>query len=606
MFEKNLRSAEKSVGQANSNKQTIISTPTMLAPEEQKLLYLLAKDYYTGEGSIFDAGICLGGCTESFARGLAARDSVPPLAPIVHAYELGIADEDYVTEFIRNQYGEERHKGDSFVDIIQKNIDSMPCREAIRFFPGDILEQPYPASIEIMFLDVCKTQAINFKMQQLFARLIPGKSIVIQQDYIHAWSPYIHTTMGYLAEYFEPVGPVECSSFVFLLKKKIPLEILNNDVFGSAPVEKLEEYLTHYYSYFLGELHRNTLEMARAMLLFEKGEKKRCFDLISELSQKEKLPWNFVYTSEYLGAGPLVRCNLNRKSPVFPMKHPNLSERRLQEIRKFTGEMDSGSQSNTAYQDSVLFFLRTNAFRGENIVEVGCYKGGLTAQYAYLCKELGKRLHVVDIDEQLLNHTRELVAELGYADVATFHLMDYEKFTQSEFFPHATIATIIDADHSYEGCLRDCLTLKKVIHSMYGVIFHDFSLRYHTWDGVGVDRAIYEVFGQDVRLYPIGFQSVCPGSLTPEVGAYFESNEGVVMVVPWQPMEEIFVRRCFLTRVKHIVKNSPLGPLAIKVWRVWQSMEIFVRRCSLTRVKHIVKNSPLGPLAIKVWRVMKG
>lgn len=231
------------------------------------------------------------------------------------------------------------------------------------------------------------------------------------------------------------------------------------------------------------------------------------------------------------------QTNANKEvfcSMRFPAKFPNLSEERLQEIRAFAAQRDSASQSKTSYQDHVLFFMRSNAFRGDNIVEVGCYKGGLTVQYAYLCKALGKHLHVVDIDEKLLKHTQQLVEELGFADIASFHLMDYEAFTKSEFFPCNTIATVIDADHSYQGCLKDCMTLQKVLHATYGVIFHDFSLRYTGWDGVGVDRAIYEVFGQDVRLYPIGFQSVASEPPTPE-GAYLESNCGVIMVVPWQP-----------------------------------------------------------------------
>lgn len=577
MFKENFDNALRLVKEANTNKQQLISTPSMLTPEEQKFLYLLAKDYYTGEGAIFDSGICLGGCTESFARGLAARPTLTPVRPIIWAYELGMADEDYVSEFIRNAFGEERHKGDSFVDIIQKNIDSMPCRDSISFFPGDIREQPYPESIEIMFLDVCKTQEINFKMQQLFSRLIPGKSLVLQQDYVHAWHPYIHTTMGYLAEYFEPVGYVAYSTFAFLLKKAIPQEVLDIDIYNSASVEKLEGLLTRYYSYFPTRC-RNHMEMARAMLLFEKGEHEKCRQFVVSMCERSELPWDFEHICEHLGLGALVRDRRNAKHPEFPMKLPNLSEQRLQEIRRFIFEKDSCSQSKTSYQDNVLFFLRNNAFRGDNIVEVGCYKGGLTAQYAYLCKELGKRLYVVDVDKDLLEHTEKIVKELGYADVVSYHLMDYETFTATKFFPNKTIATIIDADHSYIGCLKDCRVLQKVLPAMYGVIFHDFTLRYLSWDGVGVDRAIYEVFGQNVRLYPIGFQSVCSETPTPEE-AYLAANEGVVMVVPWQPdevfgqkekAEEVVVsaNRYDLCGIKQIIKGHPVvGPIATKIWK---------------------------------------
>lgn len=569
-----LQKAKNIVSRANANKQRFVSTPTMLAPEEQMLLYLLAKEYYSGEGAIFDSGICLGGCTESFARGLAARDELPERRPVIHAYELGIADEDYVTEFIRSNYGESRSKGDSFVDIIQKNIDSMPCRETVRFLPGDILTQPYPEHIEIMFLDVCKTQEINFRMQQQFSKLIPGKSIVIQQDYVHAWHPYIHTTMGYLADYFEPVGHVEYNSFVFLLKKSIPQDVLDVDIYDVAPVDMLEGYLTLYYNYF-GELHRNHLQTALAMMFYEKREYDRCTQTLLALRKEHNLPWDFEVVCNYLGekmGRPLLRAPESFAAPRFPLRLPELSEERLRKIRGFAEDKDSASQTKTTYQDSVLFFLRSNAFRGDNVVEVGCYRGGLTVQYAYLCKELGKKLYVVDIDASLLAHTKELVEELGMGDIASFHLMDYNTFVKSRFFPNNTIATIIDADHSYVGCRKDCITLQNVLGSMYGVIFHDFTLRYTGWDGVGVDKAVFEVFGQEVRLYPIGFQSVASEKPT-SGGAYLESNEGVIMVVPWQP-DSVYRRnialvpRGGLDTCKRIVKRLPIiGPMARSIWR---------------------------------------
>lgn len=316
MLEQNFEKTTDIVKRANANEQAIITTPTMLTPQEQMLLYLLAKEYYSGEGAIFDAGICLGGCTESFARGLAARDTLPPISPIIHAYELGIADEDYVTQFIFNAYGEERHKGDSFVDIIQKNIDGMPCRDVIQFFPGDILLKPYPETIEIMFLDVCKLQNINFKMQKLFARLIPGKSIVLQQDYVHAWHPYIHTTMGYLADYFEPIGPTWYSTFPFILKKSIPESVLSIDVYAEKPVSELEKYIERYYSYF-DPVRRGHLETTRAFLLYEKGEYGRCYEILKSLNGVAT-HWDFKYTCDYL----CDKMGMQPFETVEPQKEP--------------------------------------------------------------------------------------------------------------------------------------------------------------------------------------------------------------------------------------------------------------------------------------------
>ncbi len=89
---------------ANENWNSVTEIPTMLQPQEQMFLYLLAKDYYSEIGSIFDAGICLGGCTDCFAKGLNDRAGKLKNKDIVYSYELGIADDNYVTQFIYDNY----------------------------------------------------------------------------------------------------------------------------------------------------------------------------------------------------------------------------------------------------------------------------------------------------------------------------------------------------------------------------------------------------------------------------------------------------------------------------------------------------------------------
>lgn len=299
MIAQNTEKLRQILGEANDAREKLVSVATMLQPQEQRLLYLLAREYYTGKGAIFDGGICLGGCTESFARGLAARDYLPEKDAIIHAYELGIADEDYVTQFIFDAYKMERHKGDSFVDIIEKNIEKMPGKEKIRFYPGDILEKEYPDTFEIMFLDVCKTQKINYAMQLLFNRLIPGESVLIQQDYIHSWHPYIHATLGYLKDYLIPIGIAYYSSFVFLLKKEIPQHVLEVDPYDAFPIEQVNSFITAYYDMF-DEKYRNHMEMVRAMMFFEKGKYWQALEIVNSLKGKGNLPWDFNHTKEYI------------------------------------------------------------------------------------------------------------------------------------------------------------------------------------------------------------------------------------------------------------------------------------------------------------------
>jgi|GEM_PF-5072735 len=104
--------------------------------------------------------------------------------------------------------------------------------------------------IEIMFLDVCKTPELNFSMQKLYSRMIPGRSLLIHQDYIHPCLPYIKVTMGYLAEYFEYIGSTRINSAVWLLKKEIPQEILDVDpyTFGFDEVLRLHNKWNYVFN----------------------------------------------------------------------------------------------------------------------------------------------------------------------------------------------------------------------------------------------------------------------------------------------------------------------------------------------------------------------
>src|ERR1700754_2796705 len=52
--------------------------PTMLTPDERRLLHWLARDVWEGWGAIVDAGSFLGGSTVSLATGLRARATPRP------------------------------------------------------------------------------------------------------------------------------------------------------------------------------------------------------------------------------------------------------------------------------------------------------------------------------------------------------------------------------------------------------------------------------------------------------------------------------------------------------------------------------------------------
>jgi hypothetical protein len=192
----------------------------MQSAGELAMLHWLASRYYRGDGEIIDAGCFLGGSTVPLAAGLHANPLVADKARRINTYDLFIL-EDYAKKDYFPDPGYEI--GSSTLDVFERNV--APWRTAIEVFRGDILDFPWDGRpVELLFVDLSKESPINdFLVHNFFGRLIPGRSIVIQQDYVHEWLPWIQITMEYFKEYFEVLDYFYGGSAVFLLEKEIPV-----------------------------------------------------------------------------------------------------------------------------------------------------------------------------------------------------------------------------------------------------------------------------------------------------------------------------------------------------------------------------------------------
>lgn len=207
--------------------KSVLSVPSMMSVAERRFLYGLASKYYSGDGLIVDAGIFLGASTRAFGEGLRdsanAEDAITKWHRPIVSFERGIVTPTMPAFFKRNNLAFEGSPGDSFADQVQKNVAPVASMVDLRI--GDIQEtgkirQP----IEILFLDVLKLPEINkFVVENYYSRLIPGRSIVIQQDYFYDLLPYVKTYQEYLHPYFAYVGEIG-STAVFLCKEQIPQE----------------------------------------------------------------------------------------------------------------------------------------------------------------------------------------------------------------------------------------------------------------------------------------------------------------------------------------------------------------------------------------------
>lgn len=197
----------------------------MLGLDERKLLYHLARNVYTGEGAVVELGAFCGASTCCLAAGL--RDNPLAAGRHIDTYDRFIANEPYLVDFIRAQFDEPLNMGQSFSAIFRRVTTQFANR--IEVHEGDLLEETWPPEepIEILFVDVAKTLALSGKvLREFVAHLIPGKSIIVHQDFYHPTAFYLPVVMDFLSDHFSIVETGRDWSVAFRLEATIPREKL--------------------------------------------------------------------------------------------------------------------------------------------------------------------------------------------------------------------------------------------------------------------------------------------------------------------------------------------------------------------------------------------
>ncbi|MDB5415458.1 MAG: hypothetical protein JWR10_3793 [Rubritepida sp.] len=178
-------------------------------------------------------------------------------------------------------------------------------------------------------------------------------------------------------------------------------------------------------------------------------------------------------------------------------------------------ELGNHSHTTEKFQNDLVHYAEAFASQGNSLIEVGCFRGGLTAQLALIGKRLGQHLHVVDIDAGYLEVARQSVKAISGTRNVTFHLCDFATFTKRAGRKVRSSLTLIDGDHYYKGVVADIRALLAMPIRPFGVAFHDYSLRYASPElsEIRVDRALHDTLGEDFPHIPIGEMSRPGGPL---------------------------------------------------------------------------------------------
>jgi hypothetical protein len=131
--------------------------------------------------------------------------------------------------------------GSDFSDYLKHALT--PFDGMVKLHLGDITQMSYEGKIEILFLDILKTMPVFLHCNTLFmGHLVPGLSLVIQQDYYWHENWYINAYMEMLNDYFIIVDSAE-TSCVFLNTKAVPDKYCKSNFFTSLSSVEIVELL---------------------------------------------------------------------------------------------------------------------------------------------------------------------------------------------------------------------------------------------------------------------------------------------------------------------------------------------------------------------------
>src|SRR5256714_2700840 len=203
--------------------------PTMLSKDERRLLYGLARDYARDDAAIVDAGCFLGGSTAALLAGVRDRPDAwtgPPIA----SYDLFRVEAYTMRKFFGGDSGLE--VGASFRDRFDANVARFELPHVVH--EGDITRIGWDGGpIDLLFLDVLKSWEINDAvLRDFFPALVPGRSVIVHQDYAGGYMPWIAITVELMRDSLVLLDWMEWGTHVFLVQREIPPDVIAHGASG--------------------------------------------------------------------------------------------------------------------------------------------------------------------------------------------------------------------------------------------------------------------------------------------------------------------------------------------------------------------------------------
>jgi hypothetical protein len=212
----------------------------MVTDDELHFLETYARFSYTGAGKIIDLGCWLGASAGALARGLRDNSNRNRFEHPIESYDQFLW-QDWMTPIAQAHGLPAMRAGADFSGRAAAALREWSSLVQIR--RADLsLEQAVAVPIEFLMIDAMKSWPLaNAISRSFLPKLIPGRSLVVQQDFghHHQVTATNHIFMWRLREWFQPVHQVPGStSFVFFFIKPLTVaDIPQIDPAALAPAE---------------------------------------------------------------------------------------------------------------------------------------------------------------------------------------------------------------------------------------------------------------------------------------------------------------------------------------------------------------------------------
>ncbi len=235
--------------------------PTMLSLQEQKLYYWLTAFWAQGAGEIVDLGCFAGGSTARLAEGHQAAG----LASGLHAYDRFTASEN-AKQGLLYKNGVPHFDGEDILPLARELL--APWQDAITFHRGEIDRMDWDCGpIEILVMDASKQARTMDRMAEtFFPSLIPGRSLLVQQDFLHWSQPWVPVQMELLSDFFVPLAHVPRDTIVYLCTSMPEPSVLKSRRTADLTDAEMFEHLKNAQARFAAGGWRLTEELEEMVL----------------------------------------------------------------------------------------------------------------------------------------------------------------------------------------------------------------------------------------------------------------------------------------------------------------------------------------------------